>query len=78
MKLYVESNDNYYVAGWEEIAHLEGIGKTPLTAISNLEKGLREALSNNGLLERIGRSVVEMVLDEMEEWEEYRKIAEHE
>ena len=70
MKLYVESTGDYYVASWEEIASLEGIGKTPLVAISNLEKRLREALSNNGLLERIGRSVVEIVLDEMEEWED--------
>jgi len=69
MKLYVESNGDYYVAAWEEIANLEGIGKTPLTAISNLKAELRKALSNNGLLERIGRSIVETVLDEMEEWE---------
>jgi len=69
MKFYMESNDGCYVAGWEKIPNIEGTGKTPHAAISNLKSELRKALSNNGLLERIGRSVVETVLDEMEEWE---------
>jgi len=78
MKFYIESNDDCYVAGWEEIASIEGIGKTPHVAISNLRKELKRALSNNALLEKVGHSIIETVLDEIGQWEEYREIAEYE
>jgi len=69
MKFYMESNDGCYVAGWEKIPNIEGAGKTPHAAISNLRKELKRALSDNALLGKIGHSIVEIVLDEMEDWE---------
>jgi len=68
MKFYVEPDDDYYVASWNNIP-VNGIGKTPINAINDLKRKLNEVLSEKDALEKIGREIVGMILTEMDEWE---------
>jgi len=72
-KFYLESKDEHFEASWENIPIAEGVGQTPLEAITNLQKELVVVLSSTSKLIEVGRFIVESCLTEMQEWEQTAK-----